>query len=218
MHRLRIKKKITQQTKALDPIFSEVEIAVKETKSKPDSAKPEKIQKASAKESQTTSTTVKVKKKILPSLSISINKSINKVSEPTEELKGSEPESANYTVTPLDSESLKKAWHALLAFIPEGQITLRQSLKANEPEIISESEFKFMVSNRFQSEIVQENRGMILNFLQERVKNKALKMLIQVSDKVESNLVFTANDKFKLMLEKNPALEVLRKRLDLELD
>lgn len=159
----------------------------------------------------------KAKKKILSSFSISINpsaqvKEVSEVKEPQETV------SKTDLNQPLEAEALKKAWEALRQYTPGDQITLKQCIKTNYPKILSNSEFSYTVSNNFQADNLRDNSNLVIPFLQERLQNSNLQMIIEVSDKTESTVVFTANDKFKLMLEKNPELEQLRKRLDLELD
>lgn len=160
----------------------------------------------------------KVKKRILPSLSISINPNAQVKEAPKEEKDTQEIVSGEELQKPLEAELLKKAWEALRVITTADQVRLKQCIKTNFPVILSESEFSFTVSNNFQAEYLRENTNLILPFLKERLHNSKLQMTILVSEKTESTVVFTANDKFKLMLEKNTALEQLCKRLDLELD
>lgn len=159
----------------------------------------------------------RVKKRVIPSFSISI-KPTAQVKEDSTEYTAKKVESAAISNTPLNASALKDAWEALRASVTGDQVSLKQCIKTNLPEVLSDNELSYTVSNNFQADHLKDNLYVIVPFLQEQLKNSNLQMTIKVSEKAESTVVFTSNDKFKLMLEKNPALEQLRKRLDLELD
>lgn len=222
MHKLRIKKKITVSDKVLQPIFTDFDPSKKAKENTPAETKTQsKIEEektSSQKINSTPKSTPQGRKRPIPSFSISINSPVNKVAEKSEKSEETNSGFSNKASAPLEDTSLKKAWDALRDFIPKEQLILSQGIKASYPVILSESEFSLTVNNKTQAEILQERMSTVVEFLQQQLQNYSLKMNVEVSDKTESTVVFTANDKFKLMIEQNPALEDLRKRLDLELD
>lgn len=226
MHKLRIKKKITKSDKIILPFFDGNAVkakalapkkAVPKTEATPVSHSPDIVSEPQNPIQKPAGAKRKVKKNILSSFSISINPNAQVKNIAEEKVVQNNVFKINMN-QPLEAELLMKAWEALRADISQNEITLKQCIKTSSPKILSNSEFTVVVSNNFQADNLRENTNRVVLFLQNKLQNSNLQMVIEVSDSKESVVVFTANDKFKLMLEKNPELEQFRKRLDLEID
>lgn len=73
------------------------------------------------------------------------------------------------------------------------------------------------VSNKFIAKQIEENRGKILTFLRENLTNYGITLSIRVDEKVEKKRVYTKEDKYKRLSQKNPLLEKLKNTFNLEL-
>ena len=62
-----------------------------------------------------------------------------------------------------------------------------------------------------------ENKYDLVNALRKKLNNYALEIHIVVNEEIKIRKAFTIEDKYNLLLEKNPALDVLRKTFDLDL-
>lgn len=229
MHKLRIKKKITKQ-KALDPIFSQIlgessaPVSSATKTSAPASPapsaqavkQPSSVPTATANAS--TKSTTGFFSSPLSSISISINAQTPKAKNGDANQQQNRTEEAKNRNKTFTQDDLTAAWKIMVEKMAETEKLLIQSLKAGIPELKEEGNFEFTVNNQFQENALKENAPSILKILRNSLENDFISMRVVIVERAVEQRVFTATDKFKLMVEKNPILEELRKRLDLELD
>jgi DNA polymerase-3 subunit gamma/tau len=65
-------------------------------------------------------------------------------------------------------------------------------------------------------EDLEKNRGQILEFLKRELQNYNLDIEIIVDKSVQKRYVYTDQEKFQKLVDKNPSIDVLRKAFDLE--
>ena len=58
----------------------------------------------------------------------------------------------------------------------------------------------------------------LLDFLRAELRNQKIQLETNLIETVSQSKPYTAEDKYRAMVEKNPALKVLRESLDLELE
>jgi len=77
----------------------------------------------------------------------------------------------------------------------------------------------FTVKNHLHEEQLIGDRSEILYFFRENLKCAALELTIAIEKKqdVTTKFYLTDKERYEKMVEKNPLLEVLRKKLDLDL-
>lgn len=68
-----------------------------------------------------------------------------------------------------------------------------------------------------QADKLDSERVKVLNFLRNKLKNYSIEMTIRVDVNNEQRIAFTSVDKYKLMIEENESLKLLKERLNLEL-
>ena len=119
-------------------------------------------------------------------------------------------------------EGLKLAWDL---FVEKQRINKRVSLVSTLK--MCEYELKgnvvcFRVVNALQEAQLDGERTDLLNHLRKQVKNASLELSIEIieSNEREENGVtyFSEKERYQKMVDKNPSLDELRKRLDLDLD
>lgn len=146
----------------------------------------------------------------VPSLTSVFEEKEVEVAEENELIQGSEFREVTFN-------AFINKWNALAEkFKKENRITLYTIMTANEPRLKGNI-IEIDVENMVQSDQLREGKIDILNYLRVELQNFALDL---VSHQVEQAVVrkaYTSQEKYQAMVEKNPALEVLRKTFNLGL-
>lgn len=99
----------------------------------------------------------------------------------------------------------------------ENKINFYTILTTNEPVLTKPNEITVLITNLAQESILQNELVEFLNFLRTRLKNFELGIVTKkVESKIENRL-YTSIEKYHYLVEKNPKLEDLRKRFNLDL-
>ena len=119
-------------------------------------------------------------------------------------------------------EGLKSAWDL---FVEKQKINKRVSLVSTLK--MCEYELKgnvvcFRVVNALQEAQLDGERTNLLNHLRKQVRNASLELSIEITTSNEGDeegvTYFSEKERYQKMVDKNPSLDELRKRLDLDLD
>lgn len=115
-------------------------------------------------------------------------------------------------------EDLKNAWKLFADAMNEaGKRSLNATLTLFDPSLEGET-IHFKVANRVQEEDLKVIRAEMMDFIRKRLNNHHLQLQVHLAETGEQKLTFLSErDKYEQMVKKNPALEELRKRLDLDL-
>lgn len=98
-----------------------------------------------------------------------------------------------------------------------GKRSLFATLTLYNPQLEGE-QIHFKVANRVQDSDLKEIRAELMEFLRKRLQNFQLQLEVELAKGNEQKLkLLSEKDKYDKMVEKNPLLEELRKRLDLDL-
>jgi len=112
---------------------------------------------------------------------------------------------------------LLKVWRDYTAKIKnEGKISVASTLAGREPQAVGISKITFAVVNNVQENYMRTEKPELLGYLRRQMGDMALEMEV-IKEKIVTKPRYTTLDKFKLMAEKNPALFLLQKELDLDL-
>jgi len=119
---------------------------------------------------------------------------------------------------PFTHEELMVLWKEYIQKIKEeNKINFYTILTTNDPELTSPEQITVSITNLAQESILQNELVEFLNFLRTRLKNFSVGIVTKrVENKIENRL-YTSIEKYHYLLEKNPKLEELRKRLNLDL-
>jgi DNA polymerase-3 subunit gamma/tau len=119
-------------------------------------------------------------------------------------------------------EGLKMAWDL---FVEKQRVNKRVSLVSTLKMCAYELKGNvvcFRVVNALQEAQLDGERTDLLNHLRKEVKNAALELSIEIAASNEGEedgvTYFSEKERYQKMVDKNPTLEELRKRLDLDLD
>jgi DNA polymerase-3 subunit gamma/tau len=119
---------------------------------------------------------------------------------------------------PFTHEELMVLWKEYTQKIKEeNKINFYTILTTNDPELTTPEQITVSITNLAQESILQNELVEFLNFLRTRLKNFSIGIVTKrVENKIENRL-YTSIEKYHYLLEKNPKLEDLRKRLNLDL-
>ncbi|MCX2479053.1 DNA polymerase III subunit gamma/tau [Pedobacter sp. MC2016-15] len=119
---------------------------------------------------------------------------------------------------PFSFEELMVLWDEyVLKVKDENKINFYTILTTNEPVLTGPAEITVLITNLAQESILQNELVEFLNFLRTRLKNFDLGIVTKkVENKIENRL-YTSIERYHYLVEKNPKLEDLRKRFNLDL-
>ncbi|MDA0729395.1 MAG: DNA polymerase III subunit gamma/tau [Bacteroidetes bacterium] len=135
-----------------------------------------------------------------------------------------EGEGAGMVVDPswkdeVTEEGVCAVWDSFVAKLrQEDKVALATTMAAHLP-VLEGLEVRFDVGNPLQREQMDSLRTEVLTALKTELRNASLSLKIEVAEQpLESRKAFLSDrERYDLMVEKNPALDALRKALDLDL-
>jgi DNA polymerase-3 subunit gamma/tau len=65
-------------------------------------------------------------------------------------------------------------------------------------------------------EDLEANKGQILNYIRQKLNNHLIDIEISVDESVQKKYVYTDQDKYVTLVEKNPAVALLQELFDLD--
>lgn len=84
---------------------------------------------------------------------------------------------------------------------------------------VSDTTFEVLVNNKKEAgKWIEKIQTDIVQFLINRLKNSFISMVIKVAEESELQRTLSPEERYKSMVDQNPALEKLRKNLQLEID
>ena len=120
---------------------------------------------------------------------------------------------------PVTTEALTKAWMGFVEKLrKEDRIALTATMSLGDPEL-RRMQVVYGVNNPLQREQMDGLRTEILVHLKTTLKNAALELHLEMKEQAmeEKKAFLSDKDRYDMMVEKNPALDKLRKALDLDL-
>lgn len=116
-------------------------------------------------------------------------------------------------------DDLIKAWLKYAKKIEAKNSRLASILNNHLPELHSGVVVRVKLKNKTQDNELQDQKPNIFPFLRSELKNANLELETQlVTEGQKSTKAFTATEKAKLMAKKNPALLLLTKKFDLDIE
>lgn len=118
---------------------------------------------------------------------------------------------------PFTVDELTSAWHQFAGTIPD-QSRMVSFIQSTYPQMVSPTMFEVKVNNVLQEREMIRLQPDIHTFIHLRLQNNSIRMQVRVIEEDETARLSTPEDKYKQMAEQNPALEILKNGLGLELD
>ncbi len=113
-------------------------------------------------------------------------------------------------------EQLTAVWIKYVEHLTErGQLILASIINADRP-ILEGTTIKLKFPNQSMKEDLEKSQGQILEYLKRELNNYLIDFKVAVDKSVTKKYVYTDQDKFSKLVEKNPAVDLLRKTFDLD--
>ncbi len=144
---------------------------------------------------------------------ISIKLENHKKKEDTEE--GSP---LNKESNPFTQDQLDKIWIYYTESIAQQYPNFYSILNSRKGELKEDFVIEIVLDNKAQEMTFNERKADLLDFLRLELKNQMIQFSVSIIESENELRPYTAEDKFKAMVEKNPNVKKLKEKLDLELE
>lgn len=119
---------------------------------------------------------------------------------------------------PFSFEQLVELWNLYAHKAKdEGKINVFTLLTSNDP-ILENEEITILIENKIQESILQDEQVYFLNFLRTQLKNFNLNIVTRKVERQLKNRLYTSNEKYQYLVQKNPQLEEMRKQFNLDIN
>lgn len=114
-------------------------------------------------------------------------------------------------------KELLDSWHAYHKKLEhQGRRNLASILKIDNP-IVKEHTIYLEFPNETNKVELERNQGPLLQFIRKKLNNFKIDLDITVNETNEKQYVFSTVEKYQRLMEKNPNLELLKKKFDLDI-
>lgn len=117
---------------------------------------------------------------------------------------------------PLTQESLAQKWFEYALQLPVNEHALADRMKIITPERLSENSFVIKVDNQHVSELFAKEAKGITSYIANALGCGNIEMKVEQNTQQVQRRIYNRTEQFKLLTEKNPALEKLREHLNLD--
>jgi len=115
-------------------------------------------------------------------------------------------------------QALADAWTRYANNMRATRANLASSLSSKQPVLKADTLIEFPITNKALEESINEDKMNLLGFLRKELNNYSIQLnLVMVEGEEKTNL-YTANDRYKHLAEKNPAINKFRQAFDLDIE
>ena len=118
---------------------------------------------------------------------------------------------------PFTADQLKDAWLGLVTTHSE-ETRLRELIFNYTPQLIDEHTAEIQMPNPWQMEQMRKAMPELARQLRAALHNDELRIQLVQAEYSQEQMAFTAEEKYKLMVEQNPVMAELKDRLNLQID
>ena len=125
-------------------------------------------------------------------------------------------DAAETTSIKLTGEQLSQKWMEYALRLPENERALADRMKIIVPELTGDNQFTIKVGNKLVMDFFAKETKAIIKYIEETTGCQSVAMKIDIDEQQTHRRIYDRTEQFKLLTEKNPALEKLRKNLNLD--
>ena len=118
---------------------------------------------------------------------------------------------------PFTADQLKDAWVGLAKTHSE-EPRLKELIESYTPRLIDEQTAEIQMPNPWQMTQMRKAMPELARQLRAALHNDSLHIQLVQAEYSQEQMAFTAEEKYKVMVEQNPALAELKERLNLQID
>ncbi len=116
-------------------------------------------------------------------------------------------------------EQLERSWFRYAALQREqNKPNYAVTISSRKPTLLENCLLEFTVDNVTQAEFINNDKQDLLGFLRKELSNYNVQLNVIVIKNDNERKLYTPQDKFKRMAEKNPVISKLRQQFDLDVD
>ena len=116
-------------------------------------------------------------------------------------------------------KDLLEIWKCYIKIAKDkSKMSLAGLMENNPPVLMPDYEIRVMLNNKLQEQELQTEKIDLLNFLRSELKNFAVTIFSVITVSTATKRPYTSLDKYNYFVEKNPAMEQLRKVFNLNID
>ena len=150
--------------------------------------------------------------------SISLGLGIKKeASSAAPQTTGAQPQTEEDQNRPFTVDQLRDAWVGLAATHKE-EPRLKELIENYTPKLVDSVTAEIQMPNPWQMSEMRKALPGLMSQLRQTLHNNHLQLQLVQAEFSQEQMAFTAEEKYKLMAEQNPALTQLKERLDLQID
>lgn len=124
----------------------------------------------------------------------------------------------NHPKTPFTQEELVKVWKKYYdKLIKKGEKSIASILIADEPLLTDNFVVQFTLPNTLMKDQLKQGTPKLLKHLRESLNNYGISLDTQVNETIEKKFAYTPQEKYNKLKEKNPMIEKLKDRFQLDL-
>ena len=151
----------------------------------------------------------------IPSISLGLGKKKEEIENQKSKIENPTPQEESNR--PFTADQLRDAWVGLAATHTE-ELRLKQLMETYMPQLIEEHIAQIKMPNPWQMKELQKAMPALLRQLRSALHNTDLQINVIQEEFNQEQMAFTAEEKYALMAEQNPALAQLKETLDLQID
>ncbi len=152
----------------------------------------------------------------MPSISLGLGKKKEDALSPNQ-LSVTQTPSNEESNRPFTADQLQDAWVGLAAN-HQDEPRLKELIESYAPRLIDAYTAEIQMPNPWQLAQMRKAMPELAQQLRAALHNDLLQIQLVQAEYTQEQLAFTAEEKFKVMSEQNPALTQLKERLDLQID
>ena len=130
---------------------------------------------------------------------------------------GAQPKTEEDQNRPFTVDQLRDAWVGLAATHKE-EPRLKELIENYTPKLVDSVTAEIQMPNPWQMSEMRKALPGLMSQLRQTLHNNHLQLQLVQAEFSQEQMAFTAEEKYKLMAEQNPALTQLKERLDLQID
>lgn len=130
---------------------------------------------------------------------------------------GAQPQTEEDQNRPFTVDQLRDAWVGLAATHKE-EPRLKELIENYTPKLVDPVTAEIQMPNPWQMTEMRKALPGLMSQLRQTLHNNHLQLQLVQAEFSQEQMAFTAEEKYKLMAEQNPALTQLKERLDLQID
>ncbi len=144
--------------------------------------------------------------------------SIRKKKEHLEELNSNAKKEEILPEDTFEEARMQELWAQYVEEIEaKGQKILASNLNSDIPKLLKDRIIWIELPNDTMKKEIERSQSGVLNFLKKELNNYAISLKITVSEEVAKQFAFTPEEKYEKLREKNPNVDLLRSKLDLDI-